>query len=63
MLRSGGEIVENVLLFGEVAVEVPALAEFAAAADDGDGVDAAASSHTRVRAPRKLGSRLTPYPP
>lgn len=39
---AGGEVVEDILFSGEIASEVPILAEFAAAADVSDGVDAAA---------------------
>ncbi len=42
VLGAGGEVVEDILFSGEIACEVPFLAEFAAAADVSDGVDAAA---------------------
>ena len=41
VLGAGNEVVEDVLLLGEVAGPVPILAELAAAAEVGDGVDAA----------------------
>src|SRR5262249_35882356 len=41
ILGAGDEIIEDVLLFGEVATPVPFFAEFAAASEVGNGIDAA----------------------
>ena len=53
---AGGEVVEDVLLVGEVARLVPRFAELAAAADVRERVDAARASSHRRRTAVKLGT-------